>query len=86
MHLMRFKLLFFALSTLVILPGLFFLLTSGLKLGIDFTGGSRLTLLFPKAVQEQTVGKVRTVFNDEKIEVDRVVSVTCRGDSGPKEI
>ena len=47
---------FFLLSILVILPGIVFLILSpGLKPGIDFTGGSSLTLQFPegsKASQE----------------------------------
>ncbi|MDC0035536.1 protein translocase subunit SecF [Chloroflexi bacterium] len=47
---------FFLLSILVIIPGIIFLILSpGLKPGIDFTGGSSLTLQFPegsKATQE----------------------------------
>lgn len=50
MRLMKRKELFFILSSLVILPGLFFLITSGLKLGIDFTGGSLLEYKFEKSV------------------------------------
>src|SRR5581483_595620 len=53
MHLMKYKLLFFVLSTLVILPGLFFLVTSGLKLGIDFTGGTLLEYKFQQPVTQQ---------------------------------
>ncbi|MBI2596048.1 protein translocase subunit SecF [Candidatus Daviesbacteria bacterium] len=45
-HLMKYKLWFFILSTLVILPGIFYLYTSGLKLGIDFTGGALLEYQF----------------------------------------
>ena len=48
--LMRYKLVFFIFSTLIILPGLFFLLTFGLKLGIDFTGGGLLEYKFEKSV------------------------------------
>src|SRR5260221_10860712 len=50
--LMRYKLMFFILSTLVILPGLFYLLTSGLKLGIDFTGGALLEYQFNNAINQ----------------------------------
>lgn len=46
MILMRYKLLFFIFSTLLILPGLYFLITSGLKLGVDFTGGGLLEYQF----------------------------------------
>src|SRR3989344_4836105 len=56
-RLMKYKLFYLILSTLVILPGLFFLVTSGLKLGIDFTGGALLEYKFekqfPKAELEQ---------------------------------
>lgn len=44
--LMKYKLVFFIFSTVLILPGLFFLATSGLKLGIDFTGGALLEYQF----------------------------------------
>lgn len=47
---MKRKELFFILSSLVILPGLFFLITSGLKLGIDFTGGSLLEYKFERSI------------------------------------
>lgn len=52
LHLMRYKLVFFILSTVMILPGLFFLVTSGLKLGIDFTGGALLEYQFEKPVSK----------------------------------
>ena len=48
------RLWFFALSLLVILPGVGFLLTApGLKPGIDFTGGSTLTLSFSEPVEQE---------------------------------
>jgi preprotein translocase subunit SecF len=40
---MRYRLLYFAISALVIVPGIFSLFSSGLKLGIDFTGGTNIT-------------------------------------------
>lgn len=49
-HLMRYKLVFFIFSVLMILPGLYYLVTSGLKLGIDFTGGALLEYKFEKQV------------------------------------
>jgi len=43
------RLWFFLLSVLVILPGIVFLILSpGLRPGIDFTGGSSLTVQFPE--------------------------------------
>lgn len=41
---MRYKKLYFAISLLSILPGLFFLFRFGLKFSIDFTGGSLLEI------------------------------------------
>src|SRR5258708_3694282 len=50
LHLMRHKLLFFLLSSLVILPGLFYIFNGGLKFAIDFTGGALLEYRFEKPV------------------------------------
>lgn len=47
---MKYKMIFLALSLLVILPGLGFLLAGGLKLGIDFTGGALLEYQFKNQV------------------------------------
>lgn len=47
---MRFKVWYFVFSLLIILPGLYFLITSGLKLGIDFTGGALLEYKFDRSV------------------------------------
>jgi preprotein translocase subunit SecF len=60
---------YFAISLLMIIPGLISLALWGLNLSIDFTGGSRMTLLFPKAVNEQTVSELKTVLKEENVEV-----------------
>jgi len=60
---------YFLFSLLVIIPGTISLFLWGLNLSIDFTGGSRLTLLFPKTVNEQTITNVKDVFKQEKIEI-----------------
>ncbi len=49
-NLMRYKILYFVLSLLIILPGLYFLFTSGLRLGIDFTGGALLEYQFENRI------------------------------------
>lgn len=46
MKFMRYKLIYFLISFLVIFPGVFSLLKWGLKLSIDFTGGTLLELEF----------------------------------------
>ena len=50
MNLMRFKIFYFVFSFIIILPGLYFLFTSGLKLGIDFTGGALIEYKFQKSL------------------------------------
>ncbi len=48
--------LFFLLSLAVILPGVMFLIIApGLNPGIDFTGGSTMTLQFPKPVDQEDI-------------------------------
>ncbi len=47
-NLMKYKVWYIVFSLLVILPGLYFLFTSGLKMGIDFTGGALLEYKFQK--------------------------------------
>src|SRR5258706_16188497 len=63
------KNLYFLITLLVIIPGVISLCLWGLNLSIDFTGGSRMTLLFPRAVNEQTVANVKAIFQQEKVEV-----------------
>ena len=44
---------FFAISLLVIVPGMVYLVATGLNPGLDFTGGSSLTLEFPLPVDQE---------------------------------
>src|SRR4030042_1079305 len=53
MNFMRFKWLYFLISGLVLIPGIFSLAFWGLRPAIDFTGGTLLELKFEKAVIEQ---------------------------------
>jgi len=59
---------YFLFSLLVIIPGVISLFLWGLHLSIDFTGGTRMTLVFPKTVNEQTVSTVKAVLAEEKVE------------------
>lgn len=68
-NLMRYKVWYFVLSLVVILPGLYFLLTSGLRLGIDFTGGSLLEYKFEKSVD---MNELRQQISSQGIEVGQV--------------
>lgn len=66
------KNIYFLISLLVIVPGLISLLLFGLKLSIEFTGGTRLTLDFPQTVSSQTVQTVRGAIEQQKIEVSSI--------------
>lgn len=61
MRLMKFKVWFFIFSVLIILPGLFFLVSSGLKLGIDFTGGNETEYKFAGPIRQSTLAQFGVV-------------------------
>jgi preprotein translocase subunit SecF len=60
--------IYFLISFLVIIPGIMSLFLWGLKLSIEFTGGTRNTLLFPQAVNQRTVDTVKSVYEKENAE------------------
>jgi len=54
--------IFFAVSLILILPGMVILAVTGLPLAIDFTGGSMLEVQFP--TQSPPPGEVFVLYND----------------------
>jgi preprotein translocase subunit SecF len=60
---------YFLISFLVIIPGLISLFLWGLRLSIDFSGGSQFTFTFPQAVNQTMVKTVTTVLSSQKVEV-----------------
>lgn len=62
------KNIYFLISFLVIVPGIISLFLWGLRLSIDFTGGSKITLS-PEKVNDRTVGKAKEVFKKNNIEI-----------------
>jgi preprotein translocase subunit SecF len=70
MNFMKFKLLYFILSLLIILPGIFYLATTGLKLGIDFTGGALLEYKFEKNVNNE---ELKHDITSKGVEVGQVL-------------
>lgn len=71
MNLMKFKFLYFLFSLILILPGLYFLLTSGLKLGIDYTGGA---LLEYKFAQNIDTANLKQQVTSQGVEVGQVIN------------
>ncbi|HEX5069491.1 MAG TPA: protein translocase subunit SecF [Vicinamibacterales bacterium] len=53
-----------ALSAIVIGAGIFTIVTRGLPLGVDFSGGTMLTFKFDQAVDEETVRRALPDFGD----------------------
>lgn len=64
-NIMRFKTFYFIFSLIIILPGLYFLLTSGLKLGVDFTGGALLEYKFAKYIDKDDLRQTVTQMGVE---------------------
>lgn len=69
LNIIKRKNLYFLISLLVIVPGLISLFLFGLRLSIDFTGGTRISFVFQKQVNERTVDAIKKSFESEKIEI-----------------
>lgn len=70
MNIVKNKNWFFAISAILIIPGIISLILFGLKLSIDFTGGSRLELSFKKSdINSETIKKS---FEKEKVVVHSI--------------
>ncbi|MBI2086420.1 protein translocase subunit SecF [Candidatus Daviesbacteria bacterium] len=69
-QLMRYKSLYFVLSLLIILPGLYFLVVYGLRLGIDFTGGALLEYKFEKNID---VNQLRQEISSQAVEIGQII-------------
>jgi len=70
MNLMKYKFIYFVLSLALILPGIYFLVTSGLRLGIDYTGGA---LLEYKFAQEVDSGQLVQLITKQGVEVGQIL-------------
>ncbi len=69
--LMSKKWLYFALSTVLIIPGLVSLFLFGLRLGVDFTGGALLEYRFEKDISKD---ELRQVVGENGTEVSTVTN------------
>lgn len=60
---------FFLISLLVLVPGIISLGLYGLKLSIDFTGGSRTTLVYDKPLSSEKLNVLKGIFIAQKVSV-----------------
>lgn len=74
MNFMRFKWFYFLISSLVLIPGIFSLINWGLKLSIDFTGGTLLELRFKQEKKILRYENIESTLKDKKIDVSSVQS------------
>lgn len=64
------KRIYFIISLLVIIPGILSLVFFGLHMSIDFVGGSRFTLIFPKTIPANSRSIVREVMTEDNIRIE----------------
>ncbi|MGV3524126.1 MAG: protein translocase subunit SecF [Candidatus Sericytochromatia bacterium] len=72
--------LWYAITCAFLLPGIIFILMGGLKLGIDFTGGSMLELAFEKTPSVQQMRERLQAIDNEKFS-DAQISI-LKDDTG----
>ncbi len=60
---------YFLFSGFILVPGIISLVLFGLNLSIDFTGGSRISLLFPNKVNQKQADEVTKTYSQENIEI-----------------
>jgi preprotein translocase subunit SecF len=66
--------IFFALSLLLIIPGLVSLFVNGLRVGIDFAGGTVWDIMIPEQSTPLSTDEVRRVFEQANLEASVQVS------------
>lgn len=67
MNIIKWRKIYYIISTILILPGILALIFWGLKPSIDFSGGTLLELQFPKQ-EKVTTEEVRKVLEDNSFE------------------
>jgi preprotein translocase subunit SecF len=70
---------YFLLSLIIIVPGTIFLITSGLQLGVDFTGGTEFTVQMPQSGQANKLSTTFSSITNSVSYVQPVIGVTCPG-------
>ncbi|OGD69997.1 hypothetical protein A3A84_01890 [Candidatus Collierbacteria bacterium RIFCSPLOWO2_01_FULL_50_23] len=81
---MKYRYLFLVFSLMIIIPGLFSLYTWGLKLSIDFTGGSIITLSDSTVIREKDITQQQADEIVDKLKKDnRNVKIASFETLGP---
>lgn len=78
MNILGKRYLFFAVSMLVIIPGLLVLAFGGMPLALDFTGGSLLEVSFPGAAQQPQPAEIIALYSELGVK-DTQVQTTDAG-------
>lgn len=81
-NIVKHKVWWFALSALVILPGLISMAVQGFNLGIDFTGGTLLDLKFSRPV---SVSEVREALVPFGLENSTIQTASAAAEQGPQQ-
>ncbi|NIR63306.1 MAG: protein translocase subunit SecF, partial [Gammaproteobacteria bacterium] len=64
MNIVQRRYLFFAISLIIIIPGVVGLIIWGLPMGIDFTGGSLLEIRFPSSADRPQPADVIAIYEE----------------------
>lgn len=65
MNFMRFKLFYFLISLLVLVPGIYSLIRFGLRLSVDFTGGSLLEFRISQSQKIENLQDIKKIIEEK---------------------
>ena len=72
MDIVKRKYLYFIISLVIIIPGIISLILFGMRLSIDFTGGSRIEIQNAKFKMQNEDTEISKIINQENIEVGSI--------------
>jgi preprotein translocase subunit SecF len=67
---MKYRLIYFVISALIIVPGIISLILFGLNPSIDFTGGALWEVRFEQSLEEGAGSKIEEVFETEGLDAE----------------
>ncbi len=76
MNIIKYKYFFFALSLLIIIPGLIAFKVWGLKLGVDFAGGTLWEIKFTDAKNAINHQEIQKLFTENQAQVSAVANTS----------